>query len=591
MNKTVLTFLLSVLVAQVFLAQSIIYVSPTGSASVNGSDINQPTTLANAITLATTAGVTIYLRGGTYALSVTQSIASSRSGAAGNLKKLHAYPGDSRPVLDFSAMAFNSSNRGISLGASYWHIKGIDFYRAGDNGMFVSGSNNIIEFCSFYENYDTGLQIGNGAANNQVINCDSYYNADPTGENADGFAAKLDVGTGNSFKGCRAWQNSDDGWDGYLRPANDVSTTYENCWAFKNGYTKSGGTTTAGDGNGFKTGGSDAKDLSHNATLTRCLSFGNKADGFDQNSNLGNITLLNCTAFGNGRNYGMNDRALASGKLLTIKNCVSATGTQSILAAAVQATNSWTGGFTVTNADFVSIDPAAAENARQADGSLPNIMFMQLASGSDLINRGTDIGLPFNGSAPDLGCFETSEAIPVTLASFDGQKKDKGVLLSWKTESEQNNKGWTIQKRTLTTDKWMNIGFVKGNGTTSTPQYFSFLDIDESVNEVLYYRLQQEDFDGHLSLSRTISVSSESKKNESFICASNLVKEELRLIHPPFELPATFVITDITGHKWLSQSASVSNQTHIPVQHLPIGVYFVQLLRGSQSSVQKFIKQ
>lgn len=101
-------------------AQNIIYVSPTGSASSNGSIISQPTTLTNAITLATNADVTIYLRGGTYTFSTTISIPSSRNGAAGALKKLWAYPNDARPVLDFSAMAIASNNRGVSLSASYW---------------------------------------------------------------------------------------------------------------------------------------------------------------------------------------------------------------------------------------------------------------------------------------------------------------------------------------------------------------------------------------------------------------------------------------------------------------------------------------
>jgi hypothetical protein len=32
---------------------------------------------------------------------------------------------------------------------------------------------------------------------------------------------------------------------------------------------------------------------------------------------------------------------------------------------------------------------------------------MHLAPGSDLINAGTEVGFPFNGSAPDLGCFES----------------------------------------------------------------------------------------------------------------------------------------------------------------------------------------
>jgi hypothetical protein len=62
--------------------------------------------------------------------------------------------------------------------------------------------------------------------------------------------------------------------------------------------------------------------------------------------------------------------------------------------------------FVVTNADFVSVDPAAAYGARKADGSLPTITFMHLATGSDLINVGTNVGLPYIGTKPDLGCFE-----------------------------------------------------------------------------------------------------------------------------------------------------------------------------------------
>ena len=67
---------------------------------------------------------------------------------------------------------------------------------------------------------------------------------------------------GNYFYGCRSWKNCDDGWDGYLRGADDVSTTVENCWAFENGYFEDG--TDAGvnaNGNGFKMGGSDDKLL------------------------------------------------------------------------------------------------------------------------------------------------------------------------------------------------------------------------------------------------------------------------------------------------------------------------------------------
>ncbi|GAB6896929.1 hypothetical protein JCM9957A_00170 [Kineosporia succinea] len=71
-----------------------------------------PTTLATAITKVA-AGGTIYLRGGTYALSATQTIAEGNDGTASAPKTIAAYPGES-PVLDFSAQAVADSNRGLA---------------------------------------------------------------------------------------------------------------------------------------------------------------------------------------------------------------------------------------------------------------------------------------------------------------------------------------------------------------------------------------------------------------------------------------------------------------------------------------------
>jgi hypothetical protein len=227
-----------------------LFAAPDGTASASGT-IDDPLTLSAAVTKLD-AGRTVYLRGGTYALSASLSL--SKDGANGSVIALRAYPLDSkRPLLDFSAMPEGSSNRGLVLSGDYWHVYGLDVLGAGDNGMFVSGSHNIIEYSTFSECADTGLQLGGGAADNLVLNCDSFFNADSSLENADGFAAKLDVGTGNKFAGCRAWNNLDDGWDGYLRPADDISTTYERCWAIDNGKLKDG-SVGAGDGNGFKSG-------------------------------------------------------------------------------------------------------------------------------------------------------------------------------------------------------------------------------------------------------------------------------------------------------------------------------------------------
>jgi uncharacterized membrane protein YgcG len=379
------------------------YVSPGGNDAAAGT-IDQPfLTIVKAHSVVA-AGDTIFVRGGNYVVNATINLSKNGTGTSGFF--LLAYPGG-RPILDFSSMTVSSGNRGIQLSGSYWYIKGFDVKGAGDNGMFISGSFNTVEFCALFENRDTGLQIGNGASNNRIINCDSYYNVDPSQGNADGFSPKLDVGTANYFYGCRSWQNSDDGWDGYLRPSNDVTTTLENCWSFNNGYLKNGG-ASSGNGNGFKMGGGDngnSDHLKHNMILKRCLAFDNRVKGFDQNNNVGSMTLYNCTAYRNGTNYSISS-TLDSGKTLIVINCVSLGSYGSLGSFAAQQTNSWLSPFGVSNADFVSVDTGGVRGPRKADGSLPDLLFMHLAPGSRLIDAGTIIGMPYGGTAPDLGAFE-----------------------------------------------------------------------------------------------------------------------------------------------------------------------------------------
>ncbi|MEX1275202.1 MAG: FlgD immunoglobulin-like domain containing protein, partial [Bacteroidota bacterium] len=277
------------------------------------------------------------------------------------------------------------------------------------------GSYNIIEFCSFYENRDTGLQLANGAAYNKIINCDSYNNTDPGHGNADGFAPKLTVGTGNYFFGCRAWQNSDDGFDGYLRDVNNVETILEHCWIFMNGYLANG-SPSSGNGNGFKMGGSENRDLSHNITLKNCLAFDNRVKGFDQNNNRGSMTIYHGSSYRNGTNYSLN-QTLDSGKSLSVINSLAMGTVGPIGSFAVQQTNSWMLPFTVTSSDFVSLDTTGVRGPRKPDGSLPDVPFLRLAAGSGLIDAGTNVGTPYNGVAPDIGAFESGG--PVVSAGDD----------------------------------------------------------------------------------------------------------------------------------------------------------------------------
>ncbi len=284
-----------------------IYVSPTGKASASGSS-SDPMDLVTAISKIQ-AGKTIWMKAGTYNFKNTIMIAENNSGSSGKYKKVSSMGGT--VTLDFNGMAENGANRGIVLDGSYWHFYDIDITNAGDNGMLLSGDNNIIELCQFYKNHDTGLQISRyntkyttknlWPSNNLIKNCTSFNNKDEaTSENADGFAAKLTCGEGNVFDGCIAYCNSDDGWDLYAKtdtgPIGVV--TIKNCVAFGNGKTTDGQGSANGDMNGFKLGGSNgACPTPH--VVTNCIAFFNGACGFTDNGNGGAIKMTKCTSANN----------------------------------------------------------------------------------------------------------------------------------------------------------------------------------------------------------------------------------------------------------------------------------------------------
>ena len=286
-----------------------LYAAPNGSASAPGTQA-QPTTLASALTRIA-AGGTIYLRGGTYNLAQTVTIAPGNNGTSSARKKLFAYAGET-PILNFSAQTEDPANRGLALNADYWHLRGLVVERAGDNGIFVGGSNNIIERTVTRFNRDTGLQLSRIAsdtpnsqwpANNLVLSAESHDNADSDGEDADGFAAKLTVGSGNVFRYAVSHNNIDDGWDLYTKTDTGPigAVTIEDSLSYDNGTLSNGGQAGNGDRNGFKLGG---EDIAVNHVVRRTIAYHNGKHGFTYNRNPGTMTVSNNLSIDNGqRNY------------------------------------------------------------------------------------------------------------------------------------------------------------------------------------------------------------------------------------------------------------------------------------------------
>ncbi|NJP46328.1 RICIN domain-containing protein [Actinacidiphila epipremni] len=286
-----------------------IYVAPGGTSAAAGTQ-SDPTTLASAVSRVGPGG-TIYLRGGTYAYAQTVVVAQGNNGTAAARTLLSAYPGET-PVLDFSAQSEDSANRGLELDGDYWHVYGIVVQHAGDNGIFIGGSHNIVERTVTAYNHDTGLQISRIAsttpqsqwpADNLVLSCESHDNSDSDGEDADGFAAKLTSGAGNVFRYDVSHNNIDDGWDLFTKTETGPigAVTIEYSLSYRNGTLSNGQQNDAGDRNGFKLGG-DKIAVDH--AVRHDIAYGNGHDGFTYNSNPGDMTVTNNVSIDNSeRNF------------------------------------------------------------------------------------------------------------------------------------------------------------------------------------------------------------------------------------------------------------------------------------------------
>lgn len=196
--------------------------------------------------------------------------------------------------IDFSGSS-GSNAKGLTINGNGSTIANLEILNAGDNGIYMEGSNNTLQSLWVHNNHDAGVQLSNGAANNKLNSVISYYNADATGENADGFAIKLHSGEGNVLTDCTAQENSDDGYDLY---AAHGAVTFIRCKAIANGSYNG----ISGDGNGFKVGGVDNKTpgeapklVPENHVLIDCVAQSNLAVGFDRNNQSGIVTMKNCT--------------------------------------------------------------------------------------------------------------------------------------------------------------------------------------------------------------------------------------------------------------------------------------------------------
>lgn len=314
-----------------------------------------------------------------------------------------------RPVFDLSAVRYADRRVAVfHVSGDYWQFRNFEVVgtQVGVKGHTQSecfridgGNHNLCEHIDCHDGMAIGFYLLRGA-HNLILNCDVHDNYDGYSEgdaceNVDGFGGHLvspDC-VGNVFRGCRAWNNGDDGFDliGCRAPF-----TIEHCWSFRNGCRPHSTAYGGGNGIGFKSGGYGMSPRPRVPqeipvhTVRHCLAYANKSTGFYANHHLGGLVFERNTACANSINYNMLNRRSPSeavnvpGYGHTLRGNLSYKPRRrdahlrniDMSSCRVEHNSFAPQALPLADADFAGLDDRALMAPRKPDGSLPDTDFL-----------------------------------------------------------------------------------------------------------------------------------------------------------------------------------------------------------------------
>lgn len=202
-----------------------------------------------------------------------------------------------------------------------------------------------------------------------------------------------------------------------------------------------------------------------------------------------------------------------------------------------------------------------------------------LNAGSSLLTQGI------------LQPYSIGGVLPVTGLEFYAKRiSNTQVQLNWKTLQELNNKGFTIERQKENENAFADIDFVGSYataGNSSDPLQYQQLD-NNNFSGITYYRLRQQDLDGHSSYSVIRTIKGAEGKQLTMqvwpvpavgffnVNVTGLTKADI------------LQVLDMNGR--LVKKFTIENNNQQQVNGLPAGTYYVKL--ASDNTVgQKVIVQ
>lgn len=233
-----------------------------------------------------------------------------------------------------------------------------------------------------------------------------------------------------------------------------------------------------------------------------------------------------------------------------------------------------------SSGNTVDINLNFTMNANWIADNCELVSFIQNLDGKEIL-QGSKVTLP------------ELTVLPVELTSFTAKSSTNQVNLTWTTATEINNSGFEIQKSTDGSE-FVSVGFIKGNGTTTEPKAYSF--VDNHLNNVtgkLYYRLKQIDYNGAFNYSDIVEVvidlPLEYSLNQNYPNPFN-PSTKIKYSVPEQNL-VSIVVYGVTGEEIATLVNEVKEAGNYEIEfnalQLSSGVYFYRMTSGDFTSVKK----
>lgn len=180
--------------------------------------------------------------------------------------------------------------------------------------------------------------------------------------------------------------------------------------------------------------------------------------------------------------------------------------------------------------------------------------------------------------------------LPVTLKLFTATRQGAMVNLKWVTASEQNNRGFEIE-RMLGNGNWEAVGFVSSQaqgGNSSDDLNYSYTD-PNNFKGISQYRLRQVDLDGRYKLSEIRAVRGEEQKDKVIVFPNPSDGKVSVLFGDNSGIIRDVTLNDMSGRvvkEW--KGITVNN---IQIENLASGMYSLRIFvpaTGDQT-VEKII--